>query len=156
MAAGRQQRIAEEIRLAIGEALIRGEIKDPRVSDAGIITVTHVTVTGDLHQARALFMVYGADEAKLKGVKEALNKASGFWRRKIGERLRVKFTPTLTFEVDRVFESEERVERALREIADADAARARAEAEASADGSLAEEQSDPATDPGAPPVPKGQ
>src|SRR4028118_316621 len=105
MAAGRQQKIAEEIRLAIGEALIRDELKDPRVREAGIITVTHVMGTGDLHQARALFMVHGADEAKLKTVKAALNKASGFWRHKIGERLRVKFTPTLSFEVDRVFES---------------------------------------------------
>lgn len=123
MAAGRDQRVAEEIRLAVGDALIRGEIKDPRVRDAGIITITHVKVTGDLHQAKALFMVYGADEAKLAGVKDALNKAGGFWRRKIADRLRLKFTPTLTFEVDRVFESEERVERALRDIAAAEKAR---------------------------------
>ena len=108
MASGRDQRVAEEIRLTIGEALTRGEIKDPRVRDAGIITVTHVKVTGDLHQARALFMVYGADDAKLAAVKKALNAAGGFWRRKIAERLRLKFTPTLTFDVDRVFETEER------------------------------------------------
>lgn len=132
MASGRDQRIAEEIRLAIGEALIRQEVKDPRVWDAGIITITHVKVTGDLRQARASFMVHGADEAKLAGVKEALNKATGLWRRKIGERVRVKFTPTVTFEVDRVFESEANVERAFAEIADKRKADERAEAERAA------------------------
>jgi ribosome-binding factor A len=130
MASGRDQRIAEEIRLAVGEALMRQEVKDPRVWDAGIITITHVKVTGDLRQARALFMVYGANEETLAGVKESLNKATGLWRRKIGERLRLKFTPTVTFDVDRVFESEMRVERALAEIADQRRAAEREAAEA--------------------------
>lgn len=145
MTAGRAERVAEEIRLAIGEALIRGEIKDPRVRDAGIITITHVKVTGDLHQARALFMVYDADEAKLLGVRDALNKAGGFWRRKIAERLRLKFTPTLTFEVDRVFESEARVERALQDIAAAERERAQQAAEA-ADPEAADPAGGPAKD----------
>ena len=134
MASGRDQRIAEEIRLALGEALIRQEVKDPRVWDAGIITITHVKVTGDLRQARASFMVYGADEAKLAGVKEALNKATGLWRRKIGERLCLKFTPTVSFDVDRVFESETRVERVFTEIAEQRKAAEREEAERVAEG----------------------
>ena len=32
----------------LGEALARDEIKDPRVRGAGLITVTHVRVSGDL------------------------------------------------------------------------------------------------------------
>lgn len=149
MASGREQRIAEEIKLAIGDALIRQEVKDPRVWQAGIITVTHVKVTGDLRQARALFMVYGADEATLAGVREALNKASGLWRRKIGSRLRLKFTPTVSFEVDRVFESEARVERALHDIARENAERERAERE-NAEGERAEDESSQGVPPGPP------
>lgn len=132
MATARDQRIAEEVKLAITDALIRQEVKDPRVWDAGIITITHVKVTGDLRTARALFMVHGASEATMSGIKQALNKATGLWRRKIGERVRMKFTPTVTFEVDRVFESEARVERVFADLSDERKAKAKAEAEEAA------------------------
>ena len=45
---------------SLGEVLARDEIKDPRVRGAGLITVTHVRVSGDLRHARALFTVHGA------------------------------------------------------------------------------------------------
>lgn len=149
MATARPERIAEEVKLAITDALIRQEVKDPRVWDAGIITITHVKVTGDLRTARALFMVHGASEAAMSGIKQALNKATGLWRRKIGERVRMKFTPTVTFEVDRVFESEARVERVFADLSDERKAQAKAEAEAQAalaSGAIAENADAPKSD----------
>ena len=59
----RMERVAGEVRAVLGEVLARDEIKDPRVRGAGLITVTHVRVSGDLRHARALFTVHGLDDA---------------------------------------------------------------------------------------------
>ena len=50
----RVERVASEVRGVLGEVLARDEIKDPRVRGAGLITVTHVRVSGDLQHARLL------------------------------------------------------------------------------------------------------
>lgn len=114
----RIERVQGEIRQILGDAMVRQAIKDPRVSGAGIITITHVRVTGDLRQARVLFMVHGADAATLERVREGLDSAAGYLRRLLGDRLQTRVIPTLSFEVDRVFEQEEKVEALLKEIAD--------------------------------------
>ena len=53
----RLERISSEIREILGGVVARGELKDPRVRDAGLITITHVRVTGDLREAIASFIV---------------------------------------------------------------------------------------------------
>jgi ribosome-binding factor A len=110
------ERVAGEVRAVLGEVLARDEIKDPRVRGVGLITVTHVRVSGDLRHARAMFTVHDLDTAGLDRVREGLDHASGYFRRAIARRLRMKVAPTVTFEVDRVFEQAERVEKLLREI----------------------------------------
>jgi ribosome-binding factor A len=112
----RVQRLSTEIREILGEILSRQEIKDPRVQDAGIITLTHVRLTGDLQQATALFTVHGADAAKLKRVRDGLNHAASYLRRRFGRELSVRIIPTIRFEVDKIFEQEERVDALLREV----------------------------------------
>lgn len=112
----RTERVAGEIRELLGEIIVRQEIKDPRVRGAGIITFTHVRVSGDLRQARAFFTVHGMDDESLERVRHGLGRASGFMRRRIADRLRLRSTPSLDFEVDRVFEQEERIEALLREV----------------------------------------
>ena len=110
----RVERVAGEVRAVLGEALARDEIKDPRVRGAGLITVTHVRVSSDLRHARALFTVHGLDAAALERVRTGLDSASGFFRRAISRRLRMKVAPAVTFEVDTVFEQAARVEAILR------------------------------------------
>lgn len=112
----RMERVAGEVRAVLGEALARDEIKDPRVRGAGLITVTHVRVSGDLRHARAFFTVHGLDEAELDRVRAGLDHASGYFRQAIARRLRMKVAPAVTFEVDKVFEQAARVEQILREI----------------------------------------
>lgn len=112
----RTDRVAGEVRAVLGEVLARDEIKDPRVRGAGLITVTHVRISGDLRQARALFTVHGADPAALERIKAGLDHASGFFRHAIAKRLRTKVAPTVTFEPDRVFEQASRVEELLRDV----------------------------------------
>jgi ribosome-binding factor A len=112
----RVQRLAMEIREILGEILIRQEIKDPRVQEVGLITLTHVRLTGDLQKATALFTVHGLDDAALRKVRDGLNHAGGYLRRRMGRELTLRTIPTVTFEIDKIFEQEERVDALLREI----------------------------------------
>jgi ribosome-binding factor A len=113
----RVARLATEIRQILGEIVSRQEIKDPRVQAAGLITITHVRLTGDLRQVTALFTVHGADAAALGRVREGLNSAGGYLRHRLGKELSVRAIPTVTFEVDRVFDQEARVDALLKDIA---------------------------------------
>ena len=113
----RTERVAGEIREILGEMVVRGAIKDPRVRDAGLITITHVRISGDLLQARVFFTVHGADDAGLEKVRVGLQSAAGFMRRQVGERLRLKATPGLDFQADRALDQEARIEQLLREVA---------------------------------------
>jgi ribosome-binding factor A len=118
----RVERVAGEVRAVLGEVLARDEIKDPRVRGAGLITVTHVRVSGDLRHARALFTVHDLDAAGLERVRQGLDNASGYFRMAISRRLRMKVAPAVSFEVYLVFEQAARVEKLLGEIAPAPAA----------------------------------
>ena len=116
----RTERVAGEIRELLGEIIARQEIKDPRVRGAGIVTFTHVRVSGDLRQAKAFFTAHGMDDESLERVRHGLGSAAGFMRRRIADRLRLKSTPTLTFEVDHVFEQEAHIDELLREVSESD------------------------------------
>ncbi len=129
----RVERVASEVRGVLGEVLARDEIEDPRVRGAGLITVTHVRVSGDLQHARASFTVHGLDDAALERVRTGLNHASGYFRQAISRRLRMKVAPAVTFVVDQVFEQAAHVEQLLREIHPA-VAKPEAATEPDADG----------------------
>jgi ribosome-binding factor A len=111
-------RVAGEIREILGQALARGELRDPRVQQAGIITFTHVRVSGDLREAHAFYTVHDADEAGLERVGQGLTSAAGHLRRLIGRQLRLRVTPALSFHVDRVFDQEAKIDALLRSVAD--------------------------------------
>lgn len=113
----RVERVAAELRAVVGELLARDEIKDPRVRGAGLITVTHVRVSGDLQHARVFFTVHGADAAALERVRQGLEHASGYFRQAIARRLRLRVAASVKFEVDKGFDQAERVEKLLREDA---------------------------------------
>lgn len=112
----RTERLGREIQGILGEILSRGEIKDPRVRDAGLVTVTHVRVTGDLREARVAFTAFGAAEPVLERAREGLQSASPFLQRAIGQRLRTRNTPMLHFDVDHVLDEALRVDSILREV----------------------------------------
>ena len=104
MPANRLPRINEDIQRVIS-ALLRG-IKDPRVNQ-GMISVTAVDTSGDLHQARVFLSVYGLRSEKefFKGIKSA----SGYLRRELGQSLGLRFTPELVFELDKSIERGARI-----------------------------------------------
>lgn len=96
--------------------MARGDIKDPRVRDAGLVTITRVKVTGDLREARVAFAVFGAVDAVLERAQAGLQSAASHLQREIGHKLRTRNTPTLTFEIDRVLDEALRVDSILRTV----------------------------------------
>ena len=91
--------------------MIAGELKDPRI---GFVTVTRVELTPDLRFARIHVGVLGA-EADRKKTLEGLERSSGFLRREVGRRLRLKHTPELQFRYDTGLDATERVAQLLDE-----------------------------------------
>jgi len=107
----RTERLAEEIREEVAQMIV-AELKDPRI---GFVTVTRVSLGPDLRQARVFVGVLGTDkqrQASLAGLKQA----SGFLRRALGQRLRLRHTPELVFQYDEGLEATDRVARLLDEI----------------------------------------
>lgn len=91
----RANRVAEQIKKEIGEILNR-KLKDPRI---GFVTITDVEVTGDLQQAKVFISVLGSEEEKQETL-VGLAKATGFIRSEIGQRIKLRITPEITFEFD--------------------------------------------------------
>ena len=96
MASNRIGRINEEIQRELAEQLRR--LKDPRVSQVGMVSVTRVDTTGDLHYAKVYISLL--DKTQEKDVLKVLKSASGFLRRELGRSLQLRYTPELQFIAD--------------------------------------------------------
>ena len=96
MASNRIGRINEEIQRELSEQLRR--LKDPRVSQTGMVSVTRVDTTGDLRYAKIYVSVL--DKSQEKDVLKGLKSAGGFLRRELGSALGLRYTPELIFEAD--------------------------------------------------------
>ncbi|HUJ41304.1 MAG TPA: 30S ribosome-binding factor RbfA [Candidatus Acidoferrales bacterium] len=92
----RHERVAEEIRHEL-EAMLAGELKDPRL--AGPVRVTDVTVTPDLKHARIFLAAFGTPEER-RGVGDGLVAAMGFIRSELAQRLDLRRAPEIHFVVD--------------------------------------------------------
>jgi ribosome-binding factor A len=111
----RAVRFAESVRMELAELL--PQVKDPRVSGAGLLTVTHVRVSDDLSVARVQVSLHGADEEHQRAMLKGLGSAAGWLKRELGRRLRAKKLPELRFHLDDTDDKAGRVEELLRQIA---------------------------------------
>lgn len=112
MASRRQRRVAQQIHRELSQLLMR-EVRDPRL---GAVTVTEVRVTPDLLLARIYFSVLGDAEDEAVAL-AALERAGGFLRTQLAERLSLRFMPELTFMLDKSAEYGRRIEELLDQIA---------------------------------------
>ena len=106
----RQRRVGELIREALSESLARSQFRDPVLSEVRL-TVTEVRPAPDLRSAKVYVMPLGGERAA--EAVEALQRAAGYLRGEVNRRVRLKFSPTLRFELDRSFENVERIDRLL-------------------------------------------
>ncbi|NET60760.1 MAG: 30S ribosome-binding factor RbfA [Symploca sp. SIO2E6] len=87
--------------------MLFSDIKDNRVG-AGMVSVTHVDVSGDLQHAKIHVSIYGTDEARVETM-AGLESATGYVRRELGKRLRLRRTPEVKFIEDRGLEHGDRM-----------------------------------------------
>ena len=81
--------------------IIRGGIKDPRISP--MTTVVAVEVAPDLKTAKAYISVLGDEEAQANTLK-GLKSAEGYIRRKLARSVNLRNTPEIKFVVDQSIE----------------------------------------------------
>ncbi|WIM66832.1 30S ribosome-binding factor RbfA [Corynebacterium breve] len=108
----RAARLAKRIQTIVASAIERS-VKDRRLE---LVTITDTRVTGDLHDATVYYTVRGRtidEEPDVAQAAEALHKARGQLRKIVGDELNVRFTPTLSFELDTVPEASARMEELL-------------------------------------------
>ena len=91
----RIEKVQELMKQEISQIILQ-ELKDPRI---GFVTVTKVEMTGDLREAKIFVSIMGKDEA-LKDTLRGLQSSLGFIRREIGRRIRLRFTPEISFALD--------------------------------------------------------
>jgi ribosome-binding factor A len=107
----RSAQVSETLRQVIADALL-GEIRDPRV---GMVTVTSVSVTGDLSQAKVTVAVPGTEEDRQTAL-EGLRSAAGFFRSKAAKALTTRIVPEIAFDLDRGVEHAARIDALLAEV----------------------------------------
>lgn len=91
----RARRLGEQIQRELTD-LLRRDVKDERI---GNVTITAVSVTGDLRTARVYYLVFGKEGPDPK-VQKGLESAAGFLRNALSKSLMIRYTPTLSFELD--------------------------------------------------------
>lgn len=88
------------------------DLKDPRIRD---VTVTFVEVSPDLRQAKVHVSVMG-DETRQRLSLLGLQNSAGFLQRKVGDRLDTRYTPRITFVLDKGIKNALAVARILDEV----------------------------------------
>ena len=93
----RIQRLNDQLRDEISNLILKGEVKDPRVSN--FLSINRVEVTTDLGYAKVYVSSFLPDNQVEKGV-NGLNAAAGFIQREIAKKLRIRQFPKLQFLLD--------------------------------------------------------
>lgn len=106
----RIERLNCQLREEISNLILRGEIRDPRITGrkggnqtkndlAPFLSVNRVEVTQDLSYAKVYISSFASDGMLEKGV-QGLNSAAGFIQTSIAKKLRIRKFPKLTFVID--------------------------------------------------------
>lgn len=107
----RVERVASFIRREIS-IIIQTELNDPRLQ---FVTITDIKLTKDLRSARLFYSVLGEAKQKQKAAR-ALKVATGFMRKLIGQRMRLRLVPELTFTLDESTEYGLKIDKIFEEI----------------------------------------
>lgn len=94
----RSQRLGEQIRRELS-TLVQNEVKDPRVA---MVSFTAIKLSRDLSHATIYCSVMNKEERS--ETIEALNRASGFLRKKLAAEINARIVPALKFIYDESLE----------------------------------------------------
>ena len=112
----RPVQVGEQIRQCLSEMLMEGAVKDQRLTEAPMVTITEVRMTNDLRLGRVLVSVFPDDEDTVASVFAGLGAQRFAIKKEISRRLRLRFTPELRFLVDDSMAYGAKIEALLREI----------------------------------------
>ncbi|KAA1036974.1 30S ribosome-binding factor RbfA [Macrococcus equipercicus] len=107
----RKERVGEQMKKELSE-IISQKIKDPRV---GFVTVTEVEVTGDLSLATVYVTVLGSDKERRETL-AGLEKAKGFMKTEVGQRMKLRIVPELKFVYDESIDYGNKIERMIADL----------------------------------------
>jgi ribosome-binding factor A len=108
----RPQRLALQIQQEVS-LLISRNMKDRRI---GFVTVTGVKLSPDLRHAKIYISVMENPGDQYDETLEILNRATGWIRRELGQKIRVKFVPDIEFFTDLSQDYGDRIDRLIDEI----------------------------------------
>ncbi len=108
----RTLRVGEQVRHALSDVLMRGEVHDP-VLASHMVSVTEVRMSPDLRHATAFVKpLLGKDEYE---VLKALRTNTAFLQREVASSVKLRFAPKLKFIADESFDEGSHVDRLLRD-----------------------------------------
>ncbi|MEO0082185.1 MAG: 30S ribosome-binding factor RbfA [candidate division WOR-3 bacterium] len=107
----REERVAAAIKHAVAE-IILNELSDPAI---GFVTVTRCRVTRDLKNAVVFLSIMG-DKTRQETSLSHLRHATGFIRRRLGTRVKLRYLPELRLALDDILAQEQRVGDILHEL----------------------------------------
>jgi len=94
----RIRRVAEQIRAELSQ-ILREEARDPRI---GLVTITRVKLASDLGAATVFYSPLGEDPGpeRQQELGHAMKAFTGFARRTLAKRMKLRHTPELRFLLD--------------------------------------------------------
>ena len=94
----RVRRVAEQIRGELSQ-ILREEVRDPRIR---LVTVTRVKLAADMGAATIFYSPLGEDpsEGRCAELEDAMGAVTGFARRLLSQRMKLRHTPDLRFVLD--------------------------------------------------------
>lgn len=98
-------RLTEDVKREISAAM--PQLKDKHIAN-GLVTVTGVEITNDLSYCKVYVSALGGGEKTREAV-EALQKAEGFFKKRINARIKMRKMPEITFVADNSLDYYEKI-----------------------------------------------
>src|SRR6185312_2989620 len=108
----RQLRAGELVRHALTDILAREEFADPDLHGKSI-TITEVRCSPDLRHATAFCAPLGGKTEDMAKTAQALNRAAGFLRGRLGREVELRNVPMLRFVPDDSYDEARRIDQLL-------------------------------------------
>jgi ribosome-binding factor A len=107
--------VGEQIRRELGQLFIEG-LKDPRI---GFVTISTVKVSSDMSVAMVNYTVLGTDKS-VRDSEVGLNQSTGWLRKELAHRLKLRHMPNLKFVMDKNLENSMHINALLTQLPDED------------------------------------
>ena len=107
----RTDRVADKVRLAISEVLLKNVL----IVDSGFITITNVSMSKDLRYAKVFFSHIETGLSSLD-LEKKLNRNKSKIKYYMGSKLEAQFVPNINFAFDEKYAKSARIEDLLSQV----------------------------------------